>query len=272
MTKKSSSTNDISRGVVTWFFLLFGFALAAIAYLTIAGIHPDTDFSPVIILMAYSPSIAAFVAAWLVPGTGGPFALLKRALVWRVNPAWYLAVLFGPLALVVVAIVIYGLTGGSVPAQCLIIPTGGDLGSMVGPLFAGMVGEEFGWRGFAQALLQKRLSVLVAGVIVGVLWATWHQWTGFAPGGHLTTADVATNYIRLIATAVIYGWIYARTGSLLVVMLAHAGHNIAVDLLPSTLLATSAMPLIIAMLYVAAAAVLVMARPGQFLRSVSAIR
>lgn len=57
--------------------------------------------------------------------------------------------------------------------------------------------------------------------------------------------------MRLISIAVIYGWIYNKTrGSLLLVMLAHAGHNIAVDLLPSP---TKEAALLLACLYLAAA-------------------
>jgi hypothetical protein len=48
------------------------------------------------------------------------------------------------------------------------------------------------------------------------------------------------------------------------VMLAHAGHNIAVNLLPSAILSTDAVPLLIAVLYAAVAVTLVVARPAQF--------
>ena len=44
---------------------------------------------------------------------------------------------------------------------------------------------------------------------------------------------IVTQYLRLIATAVIYAWIYNSTkGSLFLVMVAHAAHNITVDLMP----------------------------------------
>jgi membrane protease YdiL (CAAX protease family) len=34
--------------------------------------------------------------------------------------------------------------------------------------------EEFGWRGIAQPLLQRKMAPLWAGLIVGIIWATWH--------------------------------------------------------------------------------------------------
>jgi membrane protease YdiL (CAAX protease family) len=34
--------------------------------------------------------------------------------------------------------------------------------------------EEFGWRGFARPLLQRKFPPLWAGLILGVIWGLWH--------------------------------------------------------------------------------------------------
>jgi membrane protease YdiL (CAAX protease family) len=66
---------------------------------------------------------------------------------------------------------------------------------------------------------------------------------------------LVTQYLRLIATAVIYAWIYNTTkGSLLLVMVAHAAHNITVDLMPQV----GGSPVIVALSYVAVAIVVVL--------------
>ncbi len=69
----------------------------------------------------------------------------------------------------------------------------------------------------------------------------------------MTPSDVVQTHMRLIATAVIYAWMYNSTqGSLGLVMVAHAGHNIASNLVqPDS--ATHTAPIIIALLYLAAA-------------------
>jgi len=73
-------------------------------------------------------------------------------------------------------------------------------------LFVG-VGEETGWRGFALPELQKRLSPVVASVVLGAIWAAWHIplfGVEFAP------AVVPWFVLSVLAGAVIrLWWIYA---------------------------------------------------------------
>jgi hypothetical protein len=72
-------------------------------------------------------------------------------------------------------------------------------------------------------------------LIIGLIWSTWHIWEVITPGGlslMSTTDIVVITYMRLTATAVIYAWIYNSTkGSLFLVMVAHAGHNLAGQLI-----------------------------------------
>ena len=45
---------------------------------------------------------------------------------------------------------------------------------MLGGILLGAFGEELGWRGYAQNLLERNLNSLVAFLLVGVLWGLWH--------------------------------------------------------------------------------------------------
>ena len=48
-----------------------------------------------------------------------------------------------------------------------------------------------------------------------------------------TWSDAILTFIRLISTSIVYAWLFNSTrGSLLIVMLAHAGHNVAARLVP----------------------------------------
>ena len=138
-----------------------------------------------------------------------------------------------PLLLMLAAHFIVQLRGGEFPTHWPAANWMAPAGAL-GSLLSGSIGEEIGWRGFAQPLLQKRVGPLTAAIVLGVIWAIWHL------NAELTTSqplaaflnDAPRSLLRMIATAILYAWLYVRTGgSLPVVMLAHAGHNIAVEVL-----------------------------------------
>jgi membrane protease YdiL (CAAX protease family) len=45
---------------------------------------------------------------------------------------------------------------------------------MLGGMLLGAFGEELGWRGYLQNMLNGRLNGLIAFLLVGVLWGLWH--------------------------------------------------------------------------------------------------
>jgi uncharacterized protein len=252
-TRVKGSKVAIRLGLVVWGTLLLGLTSLGIVWLNVTDSNPATDFSPAIILVSYSPSLAAIGAAALIGRGVGP--LFKQMLVWRINTGWYLLALLGPLALVGAAHTLASLFSGEYGADWH-IPNATEIGGLMGPLIAGSLGEELGWRGYAQPRLQRLRTILGASIIIGIFWATWHLWPILAPGGSdsFSALDCIQTYVRLISTAVLYGWLYNATkGSLLLVMLAHAGHNIAVELLPIPSGGASAPALAVAFFYAAAA-------------------
>jgi membrane protease YdiL (CAAX protease family) len=215
-------------------------------------------------VVAYAPAVAAIAVACFQRGPDGVRALLAYLLRWRTRPWWYAIALFGPLALALTAVAVSTVLDGTPPAAPLVLPAATTMLVMLGPLIAGSLGEELGWRGFAQARLQTRWGALLAAVVVGVLWSFWHLWPALTPVGlaELGTVDVVQTFLRMVATSIVYAWLYNASGeSLPVVLVAHAGHNIAVDLMPPGVIGTDAGALTMAGLYVlAAAAVLVATR------------
>jgi membrane protease YdiL (CAAX protease family) len=206
-------------------------------------------------LTAYAPTLAALLAVKLVPGGGGVRNLLRPVTRWRVGVGWYVLALGGPTALFVVGDVIRFSLGLALPAMWFAFPDLAAFGFLLGTLIAGSFGEEVGWRGLGQPRLQLRYGALTAAVIVGIFWSAWHLWPALAPGGLETTdaSDVILTFLRLGATAIVYAWLYNSTGgSLLIVMLAHAGHNIAVRLVPPDATLQHGDP-VVTLLYVLAA-------------------
>jgi len=129
-----------------------------------------TGNHPLFFLAVYAPAIAAFT---LVATRGGLASLryfLGRALLWRCSAAWYVFLIIGiPLIFI----------GGSAIRGNLFsetFPFASLQALLVGLLLAAIKGpmEEFGWRGFALPLLQRKLAPIWAGLILGVIWGLWH--------------------------------------------------------------------------------------------------
>ena len=211
-------------------------------------------------LAAVGPSLAAILVAWRMPGAGGARSLFRQFRHWRVHPIWYLVALLLPVPSLLAADVIW-MALGKQSLVWLAMP--GAVPFAIGAALVPALGEEFGWRGFAQPRLQSRIGDLWAAVIVGTLWSTWHLWPLVVPGGAklFLPSDVAQTYIRLISTAVIYAWIYNSTGgSLPAVMVAHAAHNIDSSFIPGASIDPMHLgPLLGALGYAAVAIIVVLA-------------
>ncbi len=91
-----------------------------------------------------------------------------------------------------------------------------------GILVVAPLGEELGWRGFAQRRLGARLGALRAALVIGPIWYVWHAPMWIAPMP--ATADLAAALVLLLAGAIVYAALFeASGGSLLVMIAAHAG-------------------------------------------------
>jgi membrane protease YdiL (CAAX protease family) len=217
----------------TWLLALIALTGGSVLWLRHDHVNILKDFAWQVPLIGYSPLLAALIAIALWRGHGA-LALRRSLFKWRVSPHWYALVVGFPLLLMLAAHFIVDLIRGEFPSHWPVMNWMAPLAGL-GALLTGSIGEEIGWRGFAQSLLQKRAGALGAAVVLGVIWGIWHL------NAELTTSeplaaflnDAPRSLLRMVATAILYGWLYIRTGgSLPVVMLAHAGHNIAVDVLP----------------------------------------
>jgi membrane protease YdiL (CAAX protease family) len=56
----------------------------------------------------------------------------------------------------------------------LSLPNTSYLIMMLGGMLVGAFGEEVGWRGYLQNLLDKRINGFISFLIVGILWGFWH--------------------------------------------------------------------------------------------------
>ena len=98
-------------------------------------------------------------------------------------------------------------------------------------LDAGALLEENGWRGFALPVLLRTRGPLVASLIVGLAWASWHfpvkydAFLDFGLWGGLAYLSAFT--IKIVAMSVVITFFWARAGQ--ATMLAIAMHGLSND-------------------------------------------
>jgi membrane protease YdiL (CAAX protease family) len=172
-------------GLAAYFALAFVLAWAfwvpaALSEQGAIGGSPPTAL--LLVLGTFAPSIAAVLVA-ARKGGAETRALLGQFLRWRVGAKWYAVALFGPAALMLVAIGLHVALGGAVPdfpepSRWPLVAVNLVLVLLMG----GPLGEELGWRGFALPRLQARHGALRASVVLGVIWALWHLPLFAVPG------------------------------------------------------------------------------------------
>jgi steroid delta-isomerase-like uncharacterized protein len=225
--------------VLTYYALVFAISWGGILTLVAPGGIPGEPedvarlFPFTLAALFAGPSVAGVVMTALVSGRAGLRELLARLGRWRVGAAWWAAALLtGP---VLVAAVLFGLSLYSPDFVPGLLTTEDKLGLLIFGLGWGLVGggllEELGWTGFAVPTLRRRYTALATGLIVGVLWGTWHVliavWAsrGLAGDASLTgfiAGFLAFYFVALPAYRVLMVWLYDHTASLLLAMLMHA--------------------------------------------------
>ncbi|MBF0688677.1 MAG: CPBP family intramembrane metalloprotease [Cellulomonas sp.] len=172
------------------------------------------------------PIGAAFFVTAVTEGRAGVRAWVKRLTKWKVNWRWYVGILVGtPAAVLLSALVI---TGGDVQAPPMAALVA-YLPYLVMQVLTTGLAEEPGWRDFALPRAQRRFGALPAAVGIGVLWGVWHL-PLFATGwGHSDSFHVsrALGFILFcVLFNVVMTWVFNRTGqSLPMAMLLHVSIN-----------------------------------------------
>jgi membrane protease YdiL (CAAX protease family) len=91
-------------------------------------------------------------------------------------------------------------------------------------IFANVLGEEVGWRGFALPRLQNRYSPLMASLVLAPLWFAWHLPLKLGNPDILPMLYYALSFLP---STLFLTWLYNRSqGSILVVGLAHVAGNL----------------------------------------------
>jgi CAAX protease family protein len=172
--------------------------------------------------LPFGPLVAAILVAAVTDGWPGVRRLGARVVRWRVGWVWYAVAIALPLS--ALAVTLLASAAGGAPAPSLV--SGGPWYALVlvvavrlvDPL-DGPLGEEPGWRGFAQPRLQAARSPLRATAILCLVVTGWHVPLYFIPSFGLRPFEA----VSTIACTVVYAWLFNRSGgSVLIPLLAHA--------------------------------------------------
>lgn len=215
------------KSLMLFFILAFG-----ISWILWLPAFLKTEWTAFSFIAPFGPSLAAVIVTLAKREKGAVRKLLSSGFRKPAGLVWLLPLLLiGPVssALTIGILILlkepvlweYALPPAMIAPVFLIIFIGNGLA------------EEYGWRGTALPLLEKRLSVLGASVILGALWSLWHLPLFFIEG---TTQEIIPFYqyaLQTIVFSLLYSWIAHLTSfSVLAAAFFHAVNNISAAVFP----------------------------------------
>ncbi len=201
------------------FGLTWGLALLMILFpeqltLIFGEVSPT---NPLYILAVYAPGFAGLFLVLRYYGLRGLGSFLRRLALLRASFGWWLFILLGIPAVYYLGALIAGSFNDPFPFE----PWYSVVPALLFMLVLGPV-EEFGWRGVALPLLQRRFVPLWSGLLLGAVWGIWHLPSFFIGGTpHAEWAFVAF-FVGVISLSVIMTALFnSSRGSLIIAVLFH---------------------------------------------------
>lgn len=246
MNKHPSKSRDLFRQHETAAFFILTLAFSwgwwIFAYVVLAS---DNLSRVLAIPGAFGPLVAAALVTWAVSDDLQAWA--AQIIDWRVAPRWYLVAVGLPILITVggvgTGLVLAGasLDLSILGQRLLIFPV-----VLLVTLIVGGGQEEPGWRGFALPRLQASYSALTASLIIGSVWAVWHLPLFIMDTPRNQSGNFLLYALLVIGLSIVMTWCYNGTGgSVLLVMILHAGVNTSGSLLPIQMSVVDQWPLVI---------------------------
>jgi membrane protease YdiL (CAAX protease family) len=212
-----------TRALIPFLALTFGltWGLAALAILftdQIVAIFGEVGLrNPLVIVAVYAPGIVGVLLVTWHCGLRGLGSFFRRLTLWRMPLGWWLFLTLGIPAVFFGGAAIKGTLSTAFPfaswQQALAALA---LALVLGPI------EEFGWRGVALPLLQRKYAPFWAGLILGVIWAVWHIPSFLISGMPQVAWSAGPYFLGIVALSVILTPMFnASRGSLLIAILYH---------------------------------------------------
>jgi membrane protease YdiL (CAAX protease family) len=207
--------------LLSFFFMAYVFSWIALipGILSVWGfLQFDYTISSVLSSFA-GPPVAAIIMTYITEGREGLLSLRHRLRQRRAGWQWYLLILVGIPALLLLGIVIQPgmLAGFQSPTSAILVAYPAYFFVV---FFGVALPEEIGWRGFALPRMQPRYGPLWGTLLLGVLWCFWHlprflaPDQGGGPGTGLTTflTNFPIFFLFVVSLAVVTTWVFNHTG------------------------------------------------------------
>ena len=214
------------RSLWAFFALAFGLGWGLVALLILFRDQVEAIFgavgytNPLFILAVYSPAIAGIGLVWRHYGVRGVGSFLRRLTLWRMPAAWWALLILGIPAVKYVGAAINGTIAGFPFAPWYGVFPALGIALLIGPV------EEFGWRGVALPLLQRRWAPLWASLILGGFWGLWHLPAFLLSGTPQSAWSFGPYVVGVLALSVMLTPMFnAARGSLLIAALFHFQMN-----------------------------------------------
>ncbi|MEQ8807458.1 MAG: type II CAAX endopeptidase family protein [Imperialibacter sp.] len=178
------------------------------------------------ILSVFTPAIVALVMTAATTGKKGLTELFVKQTSKKMALKWPLLSLFGIPAIASLAM----LTSLDFDASRFHLRTTQLLPQVVVIILIA-IGEEYGWRGYLLPRLMKKVNVLYASIILGLIWGFWHFPAYLIGAGVPLQMDFYVFLIWVVLGTLFMSWIYFYTKSVLTSILAHVSANAAFNYL-----------------------------------------
>jgi uncharacterized protein len=213
------TTKTLAPFLAITFILTWGLAaLLILFYDQIVAIFGEISAAnPLYILAVYSPGIAGIFLVWWHYGFKGLGRFFQRLTLWRAPRAWWLFLILGIPMIFYAGAALKGTLSDPFPFS----PWYQVLPALLMALFLGPI-EEFGWRGLALPLLQRKFAPFWAGLLLGIIWATWHIPAFLMSGTPQSNWSFIPFFAGVVAISVVLTPLFnVSKGSLLIAVIYH---------------------------------------------------
>jgi membrane protease YdiL (CAAX protease family) len=219
----TTATSKTTKNITAFFVLTF---IISLPFYILAFLVPQEMASLVSLTLPLAPLTAALILAYRENGAGGAKELLKRSFDYKriTRKIWYVPILFIPAVIFILAFGVLISIGQPIPDTIFpVVAT-----PVVFLLFFFMaLSEEEGWMGYAFDPMQDRWNAFNAGLLLGIIHASWH--IPFFVATDSYPIFIAGQWIFLIGMRVIQAWIYNNTGkSVFGQILFHTMYNVII--------------------------------------------